>query len=64
MRLSKLLCVLWNRGVPAASANVIALLIQNVAIAHPKEPSAGLLVGSGQLESEWSSPRLFLSPLE
>jgi len=50
--------------VLAASANVIALLIQNVAIAHPKEPNAGSLVGSGQLESEWSSPRLFLSPLE
>jgi hypothetical protein len=33
-----------------ASANVIAFLIQNVAIAHPKEAEAGSLVGSGQLE--------------
>jgi hypothetical protein len=47
-----------------ASANVIAFLIQNVAIAHRKKPKAGSLVGSGQLESEWSSPRLFLSPSE
>jgi hypothetical protein len=37
MRLSKPLCVLWNGVMLAASANVIALLIQNVAIAHPKE---------------------------
>jgi hypothetical protein len=40
----------------AASSNVIAFLIQNVATLIRKKPKAGSLVGSEQLESEWSSP--------
>jgi hypothetical protein len=45
-----------------ASANVIAFLIQNVAIAHPKEAECRF---ARRLKTiEWSSPRLFLSPSE
>jgi hypothetical protein len=48
----------------AASSNVVAFLIQNVAIAHPKEAEVGPVVGSELSESEWSSPRFFFSQLE
>jgi hypothetical protein len=41
----------------AASSSVVAFLIQNVAIARPRKPKAGPVVGSDRSESEWSSRR-------
>ena len=38
----------------AAGSNMVAFLIQNVAIAHPKDAEGSLVANSNWSESEWS----------